>query len=289
MSDAIREYLSYAGIYRRLFRAKKCVTPVKVSFGSHRSQYFLYYEPKRRVSDQVIVWIHGGGWHSGSPRLLDFVGQRMAAEGYRVVSLGYRLSPRYKYPCQIEDVCTGYNKAMAYLRRKGIDASKVIVTGPSAGAHLSAILCYSKGVQKRYGVDVSNVTGFIGVGGPYCFTGPQTFAVRALLDQLFARGYDRNQGEPCFLMKKTHIPALIIHSKHDGVVDYSCARRFFEKALRVGNRCELYTVTDKKNTHTWYTSGMFLETRKENRTTEKFFSWIEKMNTDAPDRGSMRI
>ena len=39
--------------------------------------------------------------------------------------------------------------------------------------------------------------------------------------------------------------------------------------------CELYEVVDKKNTHSWYTAGMFLETREDNKGLDKFFSWIE--------------
>ena len=57
---------------------------------------------------------------------------------------------------------------------------------------------------------------------------------------------------------------------------YTCAEDFAARAEELGNVCELYSVTDKKNTHSWYTAGMFLETREENRGLDKFFSWIEE-------------
>lgn len=231
----------------------------------------------KRISVKVIIWIHGGGWNAGSPEYFDFVGQCIAKAGYRFVSLGYRLSPKNKYPCQIEDVCAGYKAAIVFLKGKEIETSKIIVSGPSAGAHLASILCYSKKIQEKLDVDVSNVIGFIGVGGPYSFAGKQSLAVRILLNQLFAKGYDRVQGEPCFLMAKSHIPMLLIQSRHDGLIEYSCAERFYEKARRLGNECELYSVVDKKNTHSWYTAGMFLETREENKGLDKFFSWIEEV------------
>ncbi len=277
MKDSIRESLSYWGLYSKILRVKQEIKPQAVSFGKTRHQYFLYYEPLNILSDKVIVWVHGGGWNAGTPKLFDFVGQCVAKNGYRFISLGYRLSPNNKYPSQIEDVCAGYQAAAAFLNRKGIDTSKAVVSGPSAGAHLSAILCYSKKIQKEYGVDVSNIIGFIGVGGPYSFSGKQSLAVRILLNQLFEEGYDRTQGEPCFLMEKSPVPMLLIQSRHDGLIDYSCAVQFYEKAKRLGNACELYTVEDKKNTHSWYTAGMFLETRKENRGLDKFFSWIENI------------
>jgi len=104
-----------------------------------------------------------------------------------------------------------------------------------------------------------------------------SLTVKLLLNQLFKKGYDRNQGEPCFLMEKNHIPMLLIQSKHDGLIEYSCAEKLCEKAKYIGNEYELYSVADKKNTHSWYTAGMFLETRKENLGLSKFFSWIEKI------------
>ena len=129
---------------------------------------------------------------------------------------------------------------------------------------MSSILCYSQRWQKTLNVDISRIIGFIGVGGPYSFSGDMSLSVKLLLNQLFKKGYDRKLGEPCFLMDKNHIPMLLIQSKHDGVIEYSCAEKLCEKA-------------NKKNTHSWYTAGMFLETRKENFGLDKFFSWIENL------------
>lgn len=273
--DSIRESLSYFGLYRKMLRVRKSIVPEAVSFGNDKNQYFLYYEPEHTVSDKIIVWVHGGGWNAGTPKYFDFVGQCVANAGYRFVSIGYRLSPKNKYPCQIEDVCAGYKAALRYLNDKKIDTSKVIVSGPSAGAHLSSILCYSKSVQDTYDVDVSNVIGFIGVGGPYSFSVHTSLSVKLLLGQLFEKHYDRTKGEPCSLMDASDIPMLLIQSRHDGLIDFSCAERFYEKAVSLRNACELYEVVDKKNTHSWYTAGMFLETREENKGLDKFFSWIE--------------
>lgn len=275
MNDFLRESLSYAGLYRRMLRVGKKFIPARVSFGGDKAQYFLYYEPGEAVSDKVIVWVHGGGWNAGSPAFFDYVGQCAAGQGYRFVSLGYRLSPKHKYPCQIEDVCAGYNAALRYLEAQDIETSRVIVAGPSAGAHLASIMCYSTEAQRRYGVDISNVIGFIGSGGPYSFRDDQSWTLRLLLNQLFEKGCDRRSGEPVSLMEGNGIPMLLIQSRHDGVIGYACAEDFAGKAREVGNPCELYSVVDSKNTHSWYTAGMFLESRAENRGLDRFFSWIE--------------
>ena len=175
MNDLLRESLSYFGLYKKMFQVKKRYTPVMVPYGQNREQYFLYYEPERTVSDKIIVWVHGGGWNAGNPKYFDFVGQCVCGQGYRFVSLGYRLSPKYKYPCQVKDVCAAFNSAVSYLEGNGIDVSKkIIAAGPSAGAHLMSIMCYCRKVQEKYNVDVSNIIGFIGSGGPYSFRDDQS-------------------------------------------------------------------------------------------------------------------
>lgn len=276
MNDYLRESLSYFGLYRRMLGAKRAIVPERVDYGPDKDQYFLYYAPPRPVSDKVVFWVHGGGWNAGNPRFFDYVGQAVAAEGYRMVSGGYRLSPRNKYPVQIEDVCACYNAARAHLAERGVDASRIIVAGPSAGAHLTSILCYSDAVQRVYGVDISPVIGFVGFGGPYSFREDQSLTVRLLLNQLFTKTYDRRQAEPVSLMCANPIPMLLIQSRHDGLIQYACAEDFAARARELGNRCELYSVEDRKNTHSWYTAGLFLESRQENRALDRFYSWIEE-------------
>ena len=155
--------------------------------------------------------------------------------------------------------------------------SKVVVAGPSAGAHLTSIMCYCRKVHRKFNVDVSNVIGFIGFGGLYSFRDDQSLTLKLLLDQLFKKNYNRKNGEPVALMGKSRIPMLLIQSRHDGLIDYACAEDFARRAEELGNACELYSVVDRKNTHSWYTAGLFLETREENRGLDKFFSWIEEL------------
>lgn len=163
------------------------------------------------------------------------------------------------------------------MKSNGIDTSKVIVTGPSAGAHLASILCYDAAVHEKYHVKTDCIVGFIGVAGPYSFQIGLTGTVKILLNQLFAKKYDRTLAEPCSVMQMTGIPMLLIHSKHDGLIDYSMAEIFYEKAKQLGIDCELYSVTDKINTHSAYSAGMFLESREQNQALDKLFAWIEEI------------
>ena len=281
MNDYLREMCSYPGLYYRLAKVKKIITPKQVPYGDNRHQYFLHFAPNSASAipckNKVIVWIHGGGWNAGTPKDFNYVGQCFALEGYHCLSLGYRLSPKHKYPTQIEDVCTAFRKGMEYLQKQGIDCSRIIVTGPSAGAHLATILCYSSEYQKKYQVDTHSIAGCIGVAGPYCLQGDIGTTLRLLLKQLLPKGYDPAKAEPFSLLSTNSVPLLLIHSKHDGLIDFSMAKKLYEKANALGICCELYEVTDKQNTHSVYSAGMFLETRATNQALNTLFTWIEKI------------
>ncbi len=285
MNDFWRESFSYFGLYKKMAKVKKIFEPEYYYFGGDdanscddkKDMYFLYYEPKQITSDKIIFWVHGGGWNAGDPKYFDYVGQCVAGAGYRFVSIGYRLSPKHKYPCQVNDVCAGFNAAVNFLRKKNIDTSKIVVVGPSAGAHLTSIMCYNKDIQQANHVDISPIIGYIGFGGPYSFRDDNSLTLKLLLNQLFKKGDDRKTGEPVSLMTKNHIPMLLIQSKHDGLINFACAEDLAKKAAEVGNSCEIYSVIDKKDTHSWYTAGLFLESREENKALDKFFSWIEQL------------
>lgn len=117
----------------------------------------LYLPPKslRRPAAgfPLVVLIHGGGWMGGDSRrigvFVDFPGvlASLAARGYVVASVEYRLSGEAIFPAQIQDV----KAAIRFLRTKaadyGIDPARAMTWGTSAGGHLAALAAASCGVQ----------------------------------------------------------------------------------------------------------------------------------------------
>ena len=136
----VGEYLTYPSMAINFLKADKKIKPIKYQYDKHKAQYILYFPPQikddEKAKKQVIIYIYGGGWKEGTANLYRFVGRRFAKEKFHTVLLGYRLTPKYKYPCQIEDVFTGFSKALSVLKEKNIDYSDIIVIGSSAGAHL---------------------------------------------------------------------------------------------------------------------------------------------------------
>jgi acetyl esterase/lipase len=92
------------------------------------------------VSLPMILWVHGGGYLSGSKDQVGGYLTMLAAKGYVVASLGYSLAPESTYPTPIRQG----NTAIAYFRAHadtwGGDADRVFLGGDSAGAQIASQL-----------------------------------------------------------------------------------------------------------------------------------------------------
>lgn len=103
------------------------------------------YTPKRlRQSDGLapcLVFFHGGGWTIGNIDSHDVVCRTLAHEGELLVnSVDYRLSPEHKFPAAVEDAIAATGWIAENARQLGIDASRLIVGGDSAGGNLAAVV-----------------------------------------------------------------------------------------------------------------------------------------------------
>ncbi|QAY59346.1 alpha/beta hydrolase [Microbacterium protaetiae] len=93
----------------------------------------------------LVVFLHGGGWRAGSRRVLCpaiEAGQafpRIVAAGLAVASLDYRLSGEARFPAQIDDVAAALAWLRAHADGYGVDASRMVLWGESAGATLAAL------------------------------------------------------------------------------------------------------------------------------------------------------
>lgn len=87
----------------------------------------------------VIVYYHGGAWVSGSLNTHDNTCRHLADKsGYKLVAVDYRLAPEHKFPVGLNDCCDITEWVAASARELGIDASRIVVAGDSAGSNLAA-------------------------------------------------------------------------------------------------------------------------------------------------------
>jgi len=87
----------------------------------------------------VLVYSHGGGWATGSLEQYDRVCRYLAhTVPCIVVSVDYRLAPRYKFPVPLEDVYAVLRWTHAGAKSMNADPRRIAVGGDSAGGNLSA-------------------------------------------------------------------------------------------------------------------------------------------------------
>lgn len=86
------------------------------------------------ADDRVVLYLHGGGYVLGS--LIshqDLVARISKAAKSRVLYIDYRLAPEHPFPAAVEDATDAYR----WLLSTGIDASRAVVAGDSAGGGLT--------------------------------------------------------------------------------------------------------------------------------------------------------
>ena len=100
----------------------------------------------RKANDLApcLVFFHGGGWVIGDLDSHDVVCRKLADEGQLIViSVDYRLAPEHKFPAAVDDAIASTKWIADNARRLGIDASRLMVGGDSAGGNLAAVVAIS--------------------------------------------------------------------------------------------------------------------------------------------------
>jgi acetyl esterase/lipase len=103
----------------------------------------LLYQPTTQTaqSTAALLWLHGGGYVSGSVDLEDIRARAMAAElGCVMVSVDYRLAPETPFPGALEDCYAVLRWLYANAGELGVDTGRLAVGGGSAGGGLAAAL-----------------------------------------------------------------------------------------------------------------------------------------------------
>jgi acetyl esterase len=88
-----------------------------------------------------LVFFHGGGWVIGNLETHDVICRKLAHEGELIViSVDYRLAPEHRFPAAVDDAIIATQWIAANARQHGVDASRLIVGGDSAGGNLAAVV-----------------------------------------------------------------------------------------------------------------------------------------------------
>lgn len=107
--------------------------------------------PVEGEKSPCAIWIHGGGWYSGSKRSPSIL--PLVTKGYVVVSINYRLTREAPFPAQIYDCKAAVRWVRANAATYDIDPDRIAVVGFSAGGHLAALIGTSGDVAELEGTE----------------------------------------------------------------------------------------------------------------------------------------
>lgn len=134
----------------------KNISSQKISLNGINAEWII---PQNPLKDKVLLYIHGGGFISGSC-LTHRMHVAKFASGCRLRSLvfDYRLAPEHPFPAALEDCITAYK----WLLNQGYESNNIIVGGESAGATLTLSLLLalkvSNTILPRAAFSISPVT-----------------------------------------------------------------------------------------------------------------------------------
>lgn len=115
-------------------------------------QLDLYTPRPIKGGAPLVVWVHGGGWNRGDSRtaggFADFpaVLASVAARGFVVASVNYRLSGEARIADQVRDIKSAVRFLRAHAADYGLDPARVYLVGGSAGGQLAALAATTCGV-----------------------------------------------------------------------------------------------------------------------------------------------
>ncbi len=222
-----------------------------LSYGSHERQVLDLNIPKENDGEiGLVLFIHGGAWIAGDKEGYKG-GVKAAAEtyGFAGASINYRY---INEEVSIHDILDDIDLALKCIKEKGeengVNINKVLLTGDSAGGHLSLLYAYSR-------ADAAAITpaAVVSNSGPTDFTDESFYINNAIGDeefvaQLFSYASGQtftyseranatealNKVSPLFYVNKNTVPTVINHGMKDSIVPYSNAVSLDAKLTEYG-------------------------------------------------------
>lgn len=154
---------------------------VPAAFGSYKAHRDLKYGTQERqdldvyaptdgkTSRAVVVFVHGGGWTSGSKNEYRFVAEALTSRGIVAVLPSYRLYPQVKFPAFVDDVALAIAWTHKHAAEYGGDGNRIYLMGHSAGAQIAALIAFDAEYLQQSGGERAWIKGFVGLAGPYDF------------------------------------------------------------------------------------------------------------------------
>jgi len=198
----------------------------------------LYHPPHQKGLAPGVLVIHGGSWSSGDATQLTALNSYLAARGYVVAAMNYRLAPTWPFPAALEDVRAAITFLKEHATTLGLDAQRLVLVGRSAGGQLALLAGYT--------AEEHSIRGVVAFYSPadleYAYANPSNPAVldtKGILEKYL--GGNPNQireiyqaSSPIQFVKPTTPPTLLIHGERDELVTPAQSERLSHQLSQQG-------------------------------------------------------
>jgi len=211
------------------FRPRSIERIANLAYGPHGKRNLLdvYRHRSAPGNAPVLIHFHGGyytvGYKNSQSRPLL---HHLAEQGWVCISANYRLRPHAGFDDHLVDAKRVIAWVRAHGREWGADPDRIVLSGSSAGTHMSALAALTPG-EPRFqpgfedvDTSVSAVVGLGGYYGPYFDGDPVS--------------------DPMAHARADAPPFLIVHGDRDTVISSAGARRFTEGLQAVSARPVVY-------------------------------------------------
>lgn len=134
------------------------------AYRNERCVLDIHY-PKNTKDFATLIYFHGGGLTGGSK----FIPERLTKQGFAVVAVNYRLSPKVNAQQCIEDAAASTAWIFKNIASYGGNPDKIFVSGHSAGAYLALMIGLDKKWLKAQDIDANKIAGLLPMSGQ-CIT-----------------------------------------------------------------------------------------------------------------------
>lgn len=215
----------------------------------------LYAPPQAVSAAPAAVYVHGGGWSSGDKAggsVIPF--SQLAAQGFWVAAVNYRLAPQSKFPAMIEDVKCAVRFLRANAARLNLDPNRIGAWGGSAGGHLVALLGTT---DRSAGFDVgeyadqsSRVQAIVDMFGPADLTLMFPRASAGIVQSVFGSSANSQESarlaSPITYATPDDPPFLILQGDKDNVVPLEQSQVMYDRLRALGVPATLVVTNESQ-------------------------------------------
>jgi acetyl esterase/lipase len=220
----------------------------------HENRLDVLYPHNAIEAVPAVIYIHGGGWILGDKAGAVLEVLPYLQMGWAAVNVEYRMANVSKAPAAVEDCRCALRWIVRNAREYHIDPTRLVVTGHSAGGHLSlttGMLMESDGLDNDCASDgkepepkvaaIVNWFGVADVGDLLAGKNRKNYAVE-WLGSLMNKEQVARMVSPLTYVRKSNPPIITIHGDADDVVPYDHAVRLHRALDEAGVPNQLVTI-----------------------------------------------